>query len=250
MKLLVGLGNPGAKYEKTRHNIGFLAVDAIVRAHGFSPERSKFQGAVSEGRLGAEKILVLKPMTFMNLSGQSVGEAMRFFRLEPEDVICFHDELDLAPGKLRVKTGGGHAGHNGLRSMHEHIGADFHRVRLGIGHPGDKRLVSAYVLHDFAKADWEWIDPLLDGIVDGAELLASGDSGGFMNKVALKAPPPKPKEATEPKTPRAASDGAGAAKKPGAGAGAAPRSDADAQPASDPAPSSPLEKLLRRFSKS
>ena len=186
MKLFVGLGNPGLKYEKTRHNIGFLAIDAIASAHGFSPERSKFQATISEGKLGTEKVFALKPQTFMNLSGQSVGEAMRFYKLDPGDVIVFHDELDLAPGKLRVKTGGGHAGHNGLRSCHEHIGADFHRVRLGIGHPGDKRLVSGYVLHDFAKADWDWIEPLLDALSDAAPMLAGEDPGGFMNKVALK----------------------------------------------------------------
>lgn len=193
MKLIVGLGNPGAKYEKTRHNIGFLAIDAIAGAHGFSSFRGKFQAQLAEGKLGTEKVFALKPETFMNLSGQSVGEAMRFFKLGPEDVIVFHDELDLAPGKLRVKTGGGHAGHNGLRSCHEHIGPDYHRVRIGIGHPGDKRLVSAYVLHDFAKADWDWIDPLMAGVGDGAPLLAAGDSPGFMNKVALRAAPPKPK---------------------------------------------------------
>lgn len=191
MKLFIGLGNPGAKYEKTRHNIGFLAVDAIADAHGFAPFRTKFQGLLSEGKLGTEKVLLLKPETFMNLSGQSVGEAMRYFKLEPSDLTVFHDELDLAPGRVKVKTGGGHAGHNGLRSMHEHVGPDFQRVRLGIGHPGDKRLVSAYVLHDFAKADWDWLDPLLAGIADGAPLLAKGDAGGFMNKIALRLQPPK-----------------------------------------------------------
>ena len=191
MKLFVGLGNPGAKYAKNRHNIGFLAIDEIVRAHGFSAERSKFQGLISEGKLGAEKVFTLKPTTFMNLSGQAVGEAMRFYKMAPEDVVVFHDELDLAPGKLRVKRGGGHAGHNGLRSCHEHIGADFHRVRIGIGHPGEKRLVSAYVLHDFAQDDWRWIDPLLDGIADAGPLLAAEDAAGFMNRVALKTQPPR-----------------------------------------------------------
>ena len=186
MKLLVGLGNPGPKYEKTRHNIGFLAIDAIAAAHGFSPERAKFQAMISEGKLGTEKVFALKPQTFMNLSGQSVGEAMRFYKLGPSDVYVFHDELDLPPGRLRIKTGGGHAGHNGLRSCHEHIGADFHRIRLGIGHPGDKHLVSGYVLHDFGKSDWEWIDPLLNAIAEAAPMLASDDSSGFMNKVALK----------------------------------------------------------------
>lgn len=229
MKLLVGLGNPGAKYEKTRHNIGFLAIDAIARFHGFSPERAKFQGALTEGRLGAGKVLALKPMTFMNLSGQSIGEAMRFFRLEPADVVVFHDELDLAPGKLRVKTGGGHAGHNGLRSMHEHIGADYHRVRLGIGHPGDKRLVSNYVLHDFAKADWDWVYPLLEGVADGAPQLADGDFSGFMNRVALKTKPPAPKPDKAPDAKAASTD------------------DLSDAPATEPL--SPLEELARRFLK-
>ena len=198
MKLFVGLGNPGAKYEKTRHNIGFLAVDAIADAHGFAPFRAKFQGLLSEGKLGVEKVFLLKPETFMNLSGQSVGEAMRFYKLTPEDVTVFHDELDLAPGRLKVKRGGGHAGHNGLRSLHDHIGEAFQRVRIGIGHPGDKNRVSGYVLHDFAKADWDWIDPLLQGIADGAPLLAKDDAGGFMNKVALRLQPPKPKSDAPP----------------------------------------------------
>jgi len=135
MQLFVGLGNPGQKYARNRHNIGFMALDAIAHAHGFGPFKSRFQGLVSEGRLGSQKVMLLKPATFMNLSGQSVGEAMRFYKGTPEDVTVFHDELDLAPGKLRCKTGGGHAGHNGLRSMHAHIGDAYHRVRLGIGHP-------------------------------------------------------------------------------------------------------------------
>ncbi|MEL6978293.1 MAG: aminoacyl-tRNA hydrolase [Pseudomonadota bacterium] len=191
MKLFVGLGNPGAKYEKTRHNIGFMAVEAIGDRYGFAPFRAKFQGELTEGKLGVEKVFLLKPQTFMNLSGQSVGEAMRYFKLTPEDVAVFHDELDLGPGKVKVKRGGGHAGHNGLRSMHEHIGEAYQRVRLGIGHPGDKRKVSGYVLHDFAKADWDWIDPLMQGIADGAPLLAAEDASGFMNKIALQLQPLK-----------------------------------------------------------
>ena len=191
MKLFVGLGNPGAKYAGTRHNIGFMAVDRIQADHGFAPWKSKFQGQISEGRLGSEKVLLLKPETFMNLSGQSVGEAMRFYKLTPEDVCVFHDELDLAPGRLKVKTGGGHAGHNGLRSMHAHIGEAYQRVRLGIGHPGRKELVSGYVLHDFARADADWLDDLMRGISDGAAELAAGDAGRFMNAVALRTTPPR-----------------------------------------------------------
>lgn len=186
MLIFAGLGNPGPKYAGTRHNIGWMAVDAIAEAHGFQPWRAKFQGQVAEGRLGTEKVLLLKPETFMNLSGQSVGEAMRFYKLEPSDVTVFHDELDLAPGKVRVKTGGGHAGHNGLRSMHQHLGPEYHRVRLGIGHPGDKKLVSNYVLGEFAKAEQDWLDDLMRGVADGAPALASGDSGKFMNAVALR----------------------------------------------------------------
>ncbi|MFD1796316.1 aminoacyl-tRNA hydrolase [Paracoccus aurantiacus] len=189
MKLIVGLGNPGAKYAANRHNIGFMAVDRIAGDHGFSPWRSRFQGEVAEGRLGSEKVMLLKPATFMNLSGQSVGEAMRYLKIQPEDVIVVHDELDLAPGKCRVKLGGGHAGHNGLRSIHQHIGEAYHRVRLGIGHPGHKDRVAGYVLSDFAKSDADWLDDLMRGISDGAEALAAGDGPGFQNKVALRMNP-------------------------------------------------------------
>ncbi|KZY40520.1 aminoacyl-tRNA hydrolase, partial [Roseovarius sp. HI0049] len=189
MQIFAGLGNPGAKYAANRHNIGFMALDRIAEDHGFGPWKARFQGEVAEGRLGSEKVLLLKPTTFMNLSGQSVGEAMRFYKLEPEDVTVFHDELDLAPGKLKVKTGGGHAGHNGLRSMHAHIGETYRRVRLGIGHPGRKDLVSPYVLHDFAKSDQDWLDDLLRGIADGAPELAAGRNDKFLNAVALRTAP-------------------------------------------------------------
>ena len=187
MQLFVGLGNPGAKYARNRHNIGFMALDRIAEDHGFGPWKSKFQGQIAEGRLGGDKVLLLKPETFMNRSGQSVGEAMRFYKLEPGDVTVFHDELDLAPGKVRVKQGGGggHAGHNGLRSIHGHIGEAYRRVRLGIGHPGRKEAVAGYVLHDFPKADEDWLDDVLRGLSDGADHLAAGDGGKFMNAVAL-----------------------------------------------------------------
>lgn len=199
MKLFVGLGNPGSKYAANRHNIGFMALDQIASDHGFAPWRAKFQGKLSEGRLGREKVMLLKPETFMNLSGQSVGEAMRFFKLEPADITVFHDELDLAPGKCRVKTGGGHAGHNGLRSIHQHIGAEYQRVRLGIGHPGHKDRVAAYVLHDFAKADAVWLDDVLRGIGDGAPHLADGDAARFMNAVALRVVPARAASVAKPK---------------------------------------------------
>ncbi len=193
MQLFVGLGNPGAKYAGNRHNIGFMAVDRIAKDHGFGPWRAKFQGHVTEGVLEGEKVILLKPGTFMNLSGQSVGEAMRFYKLSPGDVTVFHDELDLAPGKLRVKTGGGHAGHNGLRSIHAHIGADYARVRLGIGHPGHKDRVAGYVLQDFAKADQNWLDDMMRGISDGAPWLAQGKADRFQNAVAQRMTPPRPK---------------------------------------------------------
>lgn len=191
MQIFVGLGNPGTKYAGNRHNIGFVALDRIAEEHGFGPWKSKFQGQISEGRLGGDKVLLLKPETFMNLSGQSVGEAVRFYKLAPGDVTVFHDELDLAPGKLKVKTGGGHAGHNGLRSIHGHIGEAYRRVRLGIGHPGRKELVAGYVLHDFHKADQDWLEDLMRGIADGAGHLADGDAGKFMNAVALRVAPPR-----------------------------------------------------------
>jgi len=198
MRLFVGLGNPGAKYAQNRHNIGFMALDQIASDHGFGPWRGKFQGSVCEGRLGREKVVLLKPETFMNLSGQSVGEAMRFYKLTPDDVMVFHDELDLAPCKIRVKKGGGHAGHNGLRSIHQHIGVEYGRVRIGIGHPGHKDRVSGYVLHDFAKADGEWRDDLLRGIGDGAAHLAEGDSAKFLNAIGLRLQPVRARK--NPKT--------------------------------------------------
>lgn len=191
MKLFVGLGNPGAKYAKNRHNIGFMAMEQIASDHGFGPWKAKFQGEASEGRLGSDKVLLLKPGTFMNRSGQSVQAAMQFYKLDPGDVTVFHDELDLAPGKCRVKQGGGHAGHNGLRSIHGHIGEAYGRVRLGIGHPGHKDKVSGYVLNDFPKADAHWLDDLMRGIADGAGHLADGDTGKFMNAVALRVNPPR-----------------------------------------------------------
>ncbi|WP_421701634.1 aminoacyl-tRNA hydrolase [Aliiroseovarius sp.] len=202
MKLFVGLGNPGPKYAGNRHNIGFMALDRIAEDHGFAPWRGKFQGSMTEGRLGREKVLLLKPETFMNLSGQSVGEAMRFYKLTPDDVTVFHDELDLAPGKVRLKQGGGHAGHNGLRSIHQHIGADYARVRLGIGHPGHKDAVSGYVLRDFAKAEQEWLDDLMRGISDGAPHLADGDGGKFSNAIGLRMTPPREKAAEKKAQPK------------------------------------------------
>ncbi|GAA6208091.1 aminoacyl-tRNA hydrolase [Cognatishimia sp. WU-CL00825] len=199
MKLFVGLGNPGPKYAGNRHNIGFMALDRIAEDHGFAPWRKKFQAAVTEGKFGSDRVVLLKPETFMNLSGQAVGEAMRFYKLDSTDVVVFHDELDLAPGKCRVKSGGGHAGHNGLRSIHQHLSPHYDRVRLGIGHPGHKDKVAGYVLRDFAKADQDWLDDLLRGISDGAKHLAKDDPGKFMNAVALRVAPPRSSTGTERK---------------------------------------------------
>lgn len=191
MKVFAGLGNPGGKYAGNRHNIGFMAVDRIAEDHRFAPWRSKFQSLVSEGRLGEEKIVLLKPQTFMNLSGQAVGEALKFYKLDSTDLTVFHDEIDLAPGKIRLKAGGGHAGHNGLRSIHSHIGPHYDRVRMGVGHPGHKDAVPGYVLRDFAKADQVWLDDLLRGISDGAAELARGEGPKFLNAVALRMKPPR-----------------------------------------------------------
>lgn len=184
MKLFVGLGNPGAQYAFNRHNVGFMAVDAIAAAHDFPSWRKRFSGLAAEGKLGRETVLLLKPGTYVNKSGRSVGEAVRFFKLELADVLVFHDELDLAPGKVRVKTGGGTAGHNGLRSLTAHIGNDYVRVRIGIGHPGHKDLVQSWVLHDFVKADRVWLEPLLGAIARAAPSLAEGANEKFQSFVA------------------------------------------------------------------
>ena len=186
MQLWVGLGNPGAQYAMHRHNVGFMAVDAIAEVHGFGPVKKAFQGWAQEGRIGGGKILLLKPATFMNESGRAVGEAMRFYKLDVGDVTAFHDELDLAPFKVKVKIGGGTAGHNGLRSTEAHIGNEFRRVRIGIGHPGHKDRVTGHVLGNYAKVEIEPLSDLLGAIAGEAEWLARGDDARFMNEVALR----------------------------------------------------------------
>ncbi len=185
MLLLVGLGNPGNEYARNRHNIGFMAVETIAQRHRFTPWKKRFQGQTAEGTVAGDKILALEPATFMNLSGQSVVAALQFYKLKPENVVVIHDELDLPPGRIRVKKGGGHGGHNGLRSIDAHIGKEYWRIRLGIGHPGNKDLVSGYVLHDFAKADQTWIAPLLDAVSDNLPLMVEGQPELFMNKVTV-----------------------------------------------------------------
>jgi PTH1 family peptidyl-tRNA hydrolase len=185
MRLFVGLGNPGAKYQGNRHNIGFIAMDVMARRHGFSPWRRRFQGETAEGTLDGERVVLLKPATYMNESGRAVGEAMRFFKLTLGDISVFHDELELPPGKIRVKVGGGIAGHNGLRSISAHAGNDYRRVRIGIGHPGVKDLVHAYVLNDFAKAERPRFEALCDIVADNGALLAAGKDSTFQNRVHL-----------------------------------------------------------------
>lgn len=184
MFLVVGLGNPGAGYAHNRHNIGFMAADTIVRRHSFGPWRKKFQGNLAEGQIGLEKLCILKPATFMNLSGQAVAEAARFYKLPPEQVIVLHDELDLISGKVRVKRGGGAGGHNGIKSIDQHLGNATLRVRFGIGHPGHKDLVTAHVLGDFAKTDQVWLDSLLNVVADEFPLLLDGKDNDFMTRVA------------------------------------------------------------------
>jgi PTH1 family peptidyl-tRNA hydrolase len=205
MKLFVGLGNPGERHARQRHNVGFMAVERIARRHGFGPWRARFAGQLAEGRLDGERVWLLKPQTFMNESGRAVAEAVRFYKLPPEALVVLHDEIDLVPGKVRVKQGGGVAGHNGLRSLADWLGTkDFIRVRIGIGHPGHKERVIGHVLADFAKSEQAWLEPLLDAVADAAPLLARSDDSGFMNRVAVLTRPPKPAKAAV-----AAKDGAG-----------------------------------------
>jgi PTH1 family peptidyl-tRNA hydrolase len=193
--LIAGLGNPGAQYALNRHNAGFILVDAIHAEYGFGPWRVKFQGLVCEGKLGGRKTYLLKPQTFMNDSGNSVGPALGFFKLPLDALVVAHDEIDLAAGKLKVKTGGGDAGQNGLRSVTAALGPDYRRVRIGIGHPGEKARVTGHVLQNFSKSDLEWFKPMLDAMVEAAPLLAKDDDVGFMSKVALLLAPPKPEKA-------------------------------------------------------
>ena len=185
MLLFTGLGNPGSRYANNRHNIGFMAIEAIARAYNFPAFRKKYQGLVSEGTIGAIRVALLMPQTFMNDSGRSVGDCLRFHKLDVDDVFVFHDELDLAASKLRVKTGGGNAGHNGLRSITNHIGNEYRRVRFGIGHPGDKNRVHGHVLSDFAKADQPWVEEVVDAVARNADILASGNEAEFQNRVHM-----------------------------------------------------------------
>ncbi|NKD55332.1 MULTISPECIES: aminoacyl-tRNA hydrolase [unclassified Haematospirillum] len=194
MWLVVGLGNPGAEYAGNRHNVGFMAADALVRRHSFSSWRSKHHGELADGSIAGQRVMVLKPMTFMNRSGLCVGEVARFYKIPLSNILVLHDELELSPGRLRIKQGGGHAGHNGLRDIDAHLGHAYWRVRLGIGRPHDKALVNKWVLGDFAKSDSVWLAPFLDAVSLHFHLILDGDHAGFMNRVTTATQPPRPKK--------------------------------------------------------
>jgi PTH1 family peptidyl-tRNA hydrolase len=197
--IIAGLGNPGPKYEKNRHNIGFMAVDEIARRWRFGPERAKFQSVVRDGEIDGTKVLLMKPQTFMNESGRAVGEAARFYKIKPSEVIVFHDEIDLAPGRFRMKTGGGAAGQNGIRSLISHLGAEFRRGRMGVGHPGESHLVMPHVLGDFHKADLPWLDPMLSAVADALPFAVAGEDERYQGEVMRLAPAPKfsPRQAAQ-----------------------------------------------------
>lgn len=231
MKVLVGLGNPGSKYENNRHNVGFMAIDAIARRYGVTQWRQRFHGLTAEIDIDRVRYLLLKPATYMNESGRAVGDATRFYKMSPADVIVFHDELDLEPGKIRAKFGGGHAGHNGLKSITAHVGNDYQRVRIGIGHPGHRDLVSQYVLNDFSRADSEWLDPLLDAIAMAVPHLVAGDDPKFLNEVA---------RAMRPAPVSRKADLAPAAQQPAAAAAIAEPAPAK----SEPAPKAPEPEVM------
>lgn len=207
MKLLVGLGNPGSEYAGNRHNVGFMAVERIAEQHRFGPWKKKFQGVAADGEIAGERVLLLKPQTYMNESGRSVGEAARFLKVAIGDIVVLYDEIDLEPGKLKAKTGGGNAGHNGLRSITQHVGNDFQRVRIGVGHPGDKALVANYVLSNFAKSDQAWLEPLLTAIAASAGRLAVGDVARFLADVAKELGGPPATKAADAPPPSARPEG-------------------------------------------
>ena len=231
MLLIVGLGNPGAEYRRHRHNIGFMAVDAMHDRHGFSPWRRRFQGEVAEGTLAGEKVLLLKPLTYMNESGRSVQAAAQFYKLAPADIVVIHDEVDLPPGKTRMKAGGGTAGHNGLRSIGPAIGDDFRRLRIGVGHPGVKEAVPRYVLHDFTKEEQAWVEPLIDAIAANAGLLAEGKDPTFANRLHAALNPGEEAKQPPENAPRTK---------------ASPKSEAS-DPAPVPKPEGPLARNLRKL---
>ena len=253
MLLIVGLGNPGAEYARNRHNVGFMAVDAIQRRHGFQPWRRRFQGEAAEGTLGNRRVLLLKPTTYMNNSGRAVQEAARFFKIPPADIVVLHDEVDLPPGKTRVKAGGGAAGHNGLRSIDAAIGQDYRRVRIGVGHPGVKDAVPHYVLHDFSKEDAAWLVPLIDAIGANAALFADGKDSTFANRLhaashpKAEAPKPSPSPAEAPPPP-VRHEGEPAAPTGGESSGGAPTSgEGSAASSANGDNSGPMAAKLRKL---
>jgi PTH1 family peptidyl-tRNA hydrolase len=239
MKLLVGLGNPGREYARHRHNVGFMALERIAARHGLGPWKKRHRSLVAEGLIGGRRVMLLMPQTFMNDSGQAVGEAQRYLKIPEDDIYVLHDEIDLAPGKLKVKTGGGNAGHNGLRSVSAHVGNDYARVRIGVGHPGSKDAVIHYVLHDFSKADQEWLEPTLDAVAEAAGHLAAGDDARFLTDVARRLQPAQ-SSSSERKGGKSAgpTDDAGSAPagKVAEMAGAAPSAQAAAATASQRGP--------------
>lgn len=243
MLLIVGLGNPGREYEKHRHNVGVVVADALHRRYGFSSWRRRFRSDVAEGSIGGVKATLMKPLTYMNESGRAVGEAMRFHKLEPGDVLVIHDELDLPPGKVKVKIGGGGAGHNGIRSVTGHLGPEYRRLRIGIGHPGHRDLVSSYVLRDFPKGDAEWLDPLIAAVVENAPLLAAGDDAGFANRVHLATQPPKAAEAGTPRPKAKPKDKSAETPSPAPVLASGPSESTDHKPAG---PFAGLKKLFTR----
>jgi len=238
MLLVVGLGNPGPEYARQRHNVGFMAADPIHRQHRFAPWRRRFRGEIAEGTLAGQKALLLKPLTYMNDSGDSVQEAVHFYKLAPKDVVVIHDEVDLPPAKVRLKAGGGTAGHNGLRSIGAAIGSDFRRIRIGVGHPGRKDAVQHYVLHEFAKADTEWLVPILDAIADNAGLLAEGKDSTLANRIHAALTP------NEPETPPT---GAKRRKQAAPGQSASSTDAPAADPSPPEKPEGPLARGLKRL---
>jgi PTH1 family peptidyl-tRNA hydrolase len=241
MKLFVGLGNPGSGYERHRHNVGFMALERIAEHHALGPWKRRFHGLVTDGPIGGRRVMLLKPQTYMNDSGQAVGEAQRYLKIAEGDIYVFHDEIDLAPGKLKVKTGGGNAGHNGLRSITAHIGNEYARVRIGVGHPGAKELVHGWVLHDFAKADREWLEPLLDAMADAAGRLATGDQARFLTDVARKLQPERQPQSGKTKDKAGADEDGHAPLSSGADEAPAPSPKASA-----PAPGPAVERRPNR----
>jgi PTH1 family peptidyl-tRNA hydrolase len=235
MKLFVGLGNPGKGYARHRHNVGFMALERIAARHGLGPWRKRYHGLVAEGPVGGRRVMLLMPQTYMNDSGQAVGEAQRYLKIDEGDIYVFHDEIDLAPGKLKVKVGGGNAGHNGLRSISAHLGNEYARVRIGVGHPGSRDAVVHYVLHDFSKADQEWLEPTLDAIAEAAGRLAAGDEARFLTDVARRL---QEAQSAQPSRKGGSSDGTddtGGSKREAATVSAAPAGTAAAPPAPAPA---------------